>query len=48
MSSHETEIMRETINSHYAEIARATVAGTEEASQRGYYTPTMGGKYVST
>jgi arsenite methyltransferase len=42
MSSHETETMRATINSHYAEIARATLAGPEEASQGGCCAPTSG------
>ena len=40
MSSHETETIRETINNHYAEIARATLVGTETASPRDGCAPT--------
>jgi hypothetical protein len=42
MSSHETETIRETIHNHYAEIARATLAGIEEALRRGCCTPISG------
>jgi len=42
MSSHETETIRETVHTHYAEIARATLAGTEEATERGCCASTSG------
>jgi hypothetical protein len=34
MSSDETETIRETINSHYAEIARATLAGIQRGRRK--------------
>jgi arsenite methyltransferase len=42
MSSHETETIREAVHTHYAEIARATLGGTDAASQRACCAPTSG------